>query len=228
MRTANYRILRIPRALVAIGLVAIIGIIGCKTGEAQVGLPAAEQLRYQVQHSTFGNIGTYTNIVQRVGDMTTVRTTAHLLVKILGVGLHREDAERTERWQGGRLISFLGNTKKNDNTIEVKGEAKGDQFVIVSPLGTFAAPAGVQPANPWSTQCLNSTTMMRVDNGKLEKVRVISGPDTAVTINGASVPARQYEIDGTTRYKIWFDHHNIPVMFSVDDDSGEVTFTLEK
>jgi len=44
----------------------------------------------------------------------------------------------------------------------------------------------------------------------------------------ATIPARQYQIDGATRYKIWIDQHDIPVMFVVEDDSGEVTFTLER
>jgi len=189
---------------------------------------SAEQLRYRVQHSVFGNIGTYANLVQTLGDVTTVKTNAHFLVRMLGVGLHREDAERTERWQGGRLMSFFGVTRKNDETIEIKGEAKGNDFVIASPLGIFNAPATVQPANPWSIKCLSSTTMMRVDNGKIEKVRVSGGSPTAVTIDGTSVPAREYDIDGATRYKVWFDQRNIPVMFTVDDDSGKVTFTLER
>ena len=54
---------------------------------------SAEQLRYRVQHSVFGNIGTYANLVQTLGDVTTVKTNAHFLVRMLGVGLHREDAE---------------------------------------------------------------------------------------------------------------------------------------
>src|SRR4051812_49283266 len=212
-----------------IALVSILaGTIGNTLPSAAADAGSTEQLQYQVQHSKFGKIGTYTNMVQRAGDMTTVRTTAHFLVTMLGVGLHREDAERTERWQGGRLMSFFGITKKNDMTMEVKGEASGENFVITSPLGTFTAPATVQPANPWSTKCLNSTTMMRVDNGKLEKVRVAGGTETSVTIEGSTIPARQYEIDGATRYKVWFDLHKVPIMFVIDDDSGKVTFTLEK
>jgi len=215
-------------------LIASLGIfahaIGYTAG-AVAGAEAAtstEELRYRVSHSVFGNIGTYINLVQSVGEMTTVRTTAHFLVTVLGVGLHREDAERTERWQGGRLISFVGITKKNDDSVEVKGEASGGDFVIKSPLGTFTAPATVQPANPWSIKCLHATLMMRVDNGKLEKVRVTGGSETTVMMDGARSSARQYEIDGATRYKIWFDQQNIPIMFSVDDDTGKVTFTLER
>lgn len=226
---------RITRLLL-IASIASLGIFAHATGDgsaaaagaAAAPAPATEQLRYKVRHSVFGNIGTYINLVQSAGDTTTVRTTAHFLVTALGVGLHREDAERTERWQGGRLVSFSSITKKNDNTMEVKGEASGDKFVILSPLGTLTAPATVQPANPWSTGCLHSTTMMRVDNGAIEKVRVTGGGATSVEIDGASVPVREYDIDGTTRYKVWFDQRDIPIMFTVDDDSGKVTFTLER
>jgi hypothetical protein len=204
------------------------GAIGYVAPLAAADSGATEQLRYQVRHSKFGKIGTYTNQVQSTGDTTTVQTTAHFLVTMLGVGLHREDAERTERWRAGRLISFVGTTKKNGDTIQIKGEASGNNFVIHSPLGTFNAPATVQPANPWSVKCLNSTTMMRVDTGKIEKVRVTGGANTSVAIAGATIPARQYEIDGSTRYKIWFDQNNVPIMFTVNDDSGEITFTLER
>src|SRR5438046_10535431 len=144
---------RSGRHLSLIAFVSIfVGMIGNTLPGAAADGGSTEQLRYQVQHSKFGKIGTYTNTVQSAGDMTTVQTTAHFLVTMLGVGLHREDAERTERWQGGRLMSFFGITKKNDATMEVKGEASGDDFVITSPLGTFTATATVQPANPWSAK----------------------------------------------------------------------------
>ena len=226
MRTLGCPITRFRRSAVRLALAAVLGIIANTAGLAASS--STEQLRYRVRHSVFGNIGTYTNTVQTIGDVTTVQTTAHFLVKMLGVGLHREDAERTERWQGGRLMSFVGTTKKNGDTLEVKGEASGNEFVIQSPLGTFTAPGTVQPANPWSAKCLHSTTMMRVDNGEIERVRVSGGAATTVAIGGATVPAHEYEIDGAKRYKIWIDQNDIPLMFVVDDDSGEVTFTLEK
>jgi hypothetical protein len=226
MRTSSFPIMPIRRSVIGLTLVAVLGILAITA--AQAASTSTEQLRYRVRHSVFGNIGTYTNTVQSVGDITTVQTSVHFLVKMLGVGLHREDAERTERWQGGRLVSFVGTTKKNGDTLEVKGEASGNNFVIQSPLGTFTAPGTVQPANPWSAKCLHSTTMMRVDNGEIERVHVSGGAETTVAIGGAAVPVHEYEIDGAKRYKIWIDQNDIPLMFVVDDDSGEVTFTLER
>lgn len=234
MRPPNRRTVLLDWSRVGLSSIALAIIFAGATGYAAItaaafAAPSAtEQMRYRVRHSLYGDIGTYTNVVQSLGDITTVRTTVHLLVTVLGVHLHREDAERTERWQGNRLMSFFGITRKNSSTVEVKGEASGDDFVIKSPLGTFKAPASVQPANPWSARCLESTTMMRVDNGKIERVRVAGGSEAPVVIDGTTVPARQYEIDGASRYKIWFDQRNIPIMFAVDDDSGKITFALER
>jgi hypothetical protein len=191
---------------------------------------STRQLVYSVKHSVFGDIGTYTNVIQTAGNETTVHTTAHFAVKALGIAMHDEDADRTERWSGvgDRLLAFQGTTRKNGKVTEIKGEAKGNNFVIQSPAGTISAPATIRPANPWSAKCLQSTTMMRVDSGKVEQVRISGGGETTVTVGGAKVPAREYEIDGSTKYKVWFDRQDLPVMFVVDDDSGQVTFTLRK
>ncbi len=145
---------------------------------------------------------------------------------MLGVTLHREDAQRTERWQGNRLISFSSVTNKGSGALVVRGEARGNSFVINSPQGTISAPATVHPANPWSANFLSSNTMMRPDSGKLERVRVTGGDESVVNINGRPVRARKYEVDGAERYTVWLDPQGVPVQFVADDDGGKVTFTL--
>jgi hypothetical protein len=213
-----------PRSLVLLAIL-VVGLWG-------YAVPAASntprQLVYDVKHSVFGDIGTYTNQIETDGTETTVKTTAKLEVTALGVSMHTEKAERTERWKGDRLVYFHGVTNKNGDTVEIKGEADGDKFVIESPLGTITAPATVHPANPWSAKSLDSTTMMRVDTGKVEDVKINRGNETTISLDGAKVKVREYEITGSTHYKIWIDKQDIPVKFIVDDDSGEVTFTLKK
>jgi hypothetical protein len=206
-------------------LAAIVAIdpLGGSTDQSRV---STEQLRYTVHHSMFGDIGNYTNDVERTGDATIVRTTAHFMVSMLGVVMRREDDQRVERWLDGRLMSFAGVTRKNAETTELSGRAEGNDFVISSPLGTVIAPANVQPANPWSARCLRSTTMMRVDNGAIENVQVTGGAIDNLVLDGQTIPTRLYDIDGTTRYRLWFDQRNIPVMFVVDDSTGKITFTL--
>jgi hypothetical protein len=117
-------------------------------------------------------------------------------------------------------------TNKGSGATVLKGEARGNSFVISSPTGTITAPATVHPANPWSANFLNSNTMMRPDNGKLEKVNVSGGQQAVVTIDGKPLRARKYEVSGDGRYTVWLDEKGVPVEFIADDDGGKVTFTL--
>ena len=200
-------------------------------GALGIGNAAAEtpaQFVYRVSHSTFGEIGSYANTIQPTRDGVTVQTRVNFEVSMLGVRLYRENAERIEQWQGDRLVSFHGVTDKGKGPVEVKGEARGNSFVISSSQGIVAAPASVHPANPWSANFLHSNTMMRPDSGRVEQVRIGSGQETIVKIDGASIPAVKFEIDGSTRYTVWLDGRGVPVMFVADDDTGKVTFTLAK
>jgi Family of unknown function (DUF6134) len=208
--------------------IAIVGVLGTLAAAGPAAAETPAQFTYRVTHSVFGEIGTYTNTVEPSREGVTVQTRAHFEVKMLGLRVHREDAERTERWQGNRLVAFRGVTDKGDGPVEVKGEARGNSFVITSPQGTTTAPWSVHPANPWSSNFVHSNTMMRPDTGKLEQVRVGAGQETAVNINGTSIPAVKYEVDGSSKYTVWLDGRGVPVKFLVDDDTGKVTFTLAK
>jgi len=216
-------VLLIRSLIIAAGVSAPVAV---GSGTAVAETPA--QFIYRVSHSTFGDIGTYTNTVEPNQNGTTIQTKAHFEVNMLGVRMYCEDAQRTERWQGNRLVSFHGVTDKGSGPVEVKGEARGNGFVITSPLGTINAPASVHPANPWSDNFLSSNTMMRPDSGKIEQVRVGGAQETTVKIDGAAVPAVKFDIDGNTKYTVWLDGRGVPVKFVADDDTGKVTFTLTK
>jgi hypothetical protein len=219
---------RLARQWLGASLLAAALLVGVLGDAARAMAEPPRQLTYDVKHSVFGDIGTYSNLIEASGAIITIKTAAHFLVKALGVGLHREDAQRVEQWQGDRLVFFHGVTVKNGETTEVQGKAAGNNFVIDSPLGTVNAPASVKPANPWSTRSIESTEMMRVDTGKVEKVTVSGGGETNINVAGASTAVKEYDITGATKYKVYIDNHDVPVMFVVDDDSGQVTFTLKK
>lgn len=185
------------------------------------------QLTYRVTHSVYGNIGTYINTIEpSAGGTTTVRTRAHFEVKMIGIKMYSEDAQRIERWQGNRLIWFSGVTDKRGTPMVIKGEARGNNFIISSPEGTITAPANVHPANPWSANFLDSNTMMRVDDGKIEKVRISGGEPVVLNLDGKSVRAQKYDVNGAIRYEVWIDSKGVPVMFVIDEDFGKITFTL--
>jgi hypothetical protein len=216
------------RVATILPVVAIAGLAAFAGARSAAAAGPPTQLVYRVTHSVFGDIGTYTNTIEPVGAGTMVMTSAHFEVKMLGVKMYREDAKRTERWEGNRLVAFDGFTDKGSGPKEVKGVARGNSFVITSPQGTFTAPSSVHPANPWSANFLSSSSMMRPDDGRVEPVRVSGGKPAAVTIEGAPVSTKKYEVDGKDRYTIWIDGRGVPVKFEAPDDTGTVTFTLAK
>src|SRR5262245_52187362 len=72
---------------------------------------------YHVMHPTYGDIGSYTNYIERGADGVHVQTVARIAVKVLGVTLYRENADRTELWKNGRLVYFHAVTTKNGKRV---------------------------------------------------------------------------------------------------------------
>lgn len=215
-----------PTAAFGVWLIVLLGAIGI-TGPARAAAPF--ELDYRVSHSVVGDLGSYSCIVEPLGDAAVqIQSREHLDVRMLGVPLYHLDATNTERWLGNRLISFDAVTDKSNGRVEVRGEASGDHFVITSPQATLATTATVHPVEPCAANFLQSTTILRPDTGALEEVRISGGERTSVTIAGAPVPVRKYVLDGTTRYTVWLDSRNLPVKFVVDDSTGQATFTLAK
>lgn len=210
----------------------IVVTFGVAAGDMVFAPPASaapQKFVYQIRHSTYGRIGTYTNSVETTGDRTTVTTEGRIRVSFLGIVLYRQDFDRVERWVGERLMAFKGLTTTNGRAVEVTGEAAGENFAVTSPNGSYLAPAMVRLANPWSADVLKGEMMLTPDRGQLEDVKVNPGEMTELAINGAKVRARYYEIarlTGEKRYEIWLDEEGTPVMFNVNTRRGLVTFTL--
>jgi len=199
---------------------------------AVAATPAAADSRprytYRVHDAIYGAIGTYSYDVDESGGATTITTEARIRVSFLGIVLYSQDVSRIERWLGDRVVYFHGITKENGHSVEVNGWAEGEQFIIVSPAGRVAAPATIRSASPWSAGAPGSDVVFMPDTGHVVKVRT-SSEETSLTIDGASRQVRRHRIDtldGSERYDVWMDEYRTPVLFSIQDREGTVTFTL--
>jgi len=183
---------------------------------------------YHVEHPTYGDVGTYTNVIIQNGDSVDIQTDLHVAVKVLGVRLFHQDAKRLEHWESGRLISFHGGTDDNGREIDVDGKARDDAFVIQSPLGDFTAPARVHPSNPWSQQCLNTDTMMGTKTGKVMKVAVTDTGIVDVVFDGKPTRLHQYFIDSDKHQVVWLDDSGVVAGFETEEAGTRIRFILEQ
>jgi hypothetical protein len=188
---------------------------------------APEVLQYRVHHATYGDIGSYTNLIDRRGEMTSVRSELHVAVKLLGIVVWRQEASRTEEWRQNRLVSFDGVTVTNGKRLDVHGEARGDHFVISAPRGTIEAPATVHPSNPWSAMVLQPGTMMSTSTGEVTTVGVIGGEVQTVELDGTRRRLRQFDIIGDKHRVVWLDDDRVPVAFRTEERGATVDFILE-
>lgn len=189
---------------------------------------APQILQYEVEHPTYGKIGTYTNIVERHGNSVEVETQLHVAVRMLGIRLFHQDADRLEHWENGRLIAFQSDTDDNGRKIDVTGEAEGNSFVVDSPLGTFTAPSDVHPSNPWSPQLLDTSLMMSTKTGKLMKVVVTDTGMVNVTFDGRTMRLHQYFVDGEKHQVVWVDQDGTIAAFQTEEQGKPIDFILQR
>lgn len=182
--------------------------------------------QYEVEHPTFGHIGTYTNIIEQTGDRTHVETVLHVAIRLLGFVVYRQDATRSEDWHNGRLVAFHGVTTTNGTSVDVTGEARGNTFVITTPDGTTLAPADVRTSNPWSPNFLGAHVVMSTKSGRTEDVRITGGGETPVTFDGKTQLLRQYLVDGQKRGVVWLDARSVPIAFKVWEDGTPIDLVL--
>lgn len=190
---------------------------------------AKQELVYQVKHSKHGNLGTYTNVIERSGQETKVSTEGKLSVSLIGVPLFRQTFSRVETWRDGRIVAFRGVTTEDGKSQELSGKAQGDSFVLTTPEGTVTAPADVRIANPWSLDSIKGTSMLTPDKGRLEKVTLAKKEPETLNIRGRATPTEQYEIkrESAKSYKVWLDEAGTVVKFAAVEPDETITFTLD-
>jgi hypothetical protein len=202
---------------------------GAMFGIAFLAAPAdaaREVYTYRVIHPTYGDIGTYTNTVDRSGEDASVQTELKIAVRKIGIVVYRQEARRAEHWRNDKLVSFEGVTVTNGDKLEVRGEARGNGFAITTPSGTVIAPGNVHPSNPWSAMVLNTDYMMSTKTGRLIHVRVSGGEEQPVALAGSTMRLHQYEIVGDKRQFVWLDSSGTPVAFRTEEDGAPVDFVL--
>ena len=183
---------------------------------------------YAVKHPQHGDIGTYTNRVQRNGDTVTVDTDVRIQVKVAFVPVYRLEADRREEWKGGRLTSYSSVTRKNGDEIRVTGRAEGDKFVIEGPSGRIVAPADVVPMNPWNLDITKADVVMASESGKIYDARLTGRNEATLVIGDQQVPTKHFEVAADTKHELWFDPQGRVVQFATVDDGKKVSFVLRR
>lgn len=219
---------RTGRIFFALSVIAGWAVAPGSLGGGAFGDIPAKVYDYRVVHPVYGDIGSYTNIIEDRGDEISVRNKFRVQVKVLFAVAYEQKGENSELWRAGRIVSFEGKTRKNGKKSAVRGYADGESFIIDGKRGRVVAPANVFPNNPWSTNILTTDTLMGTSSGTLYRVKSTEGAERVIQVDGKPVKTRYFKVDGDAQYEIWFDESGVPVKFTDIGKDTTITYRLAR
>lgn len=206
---------------------AIAGVLGLSVlGGAAPALAGQQLYTYSVVHPIYGEIGTFTDMIDRSPGAMRIDAHLRIAVKVLGVIAYREESDTTEVLQGNRLVSLRSVTDKDGRHLEVHGEAQGDQFMVNATAGSYAAPATIAPSDPWLVKHTGEELVVSTSTGKMVSVHISGGAYDMVSMGDASVPARHYIVNGDKQQEVWLDNREIPIKFRSVENGTPIDFVL--
>jgi hypothetical protein len=182
---------------------------------------------YAVTNPSYGKIGTLTQTIDRSPEATRVESHLRLAVEQLGIVIYRQNCDATEILNGDRLVSLQSATELNGRHFEVHGEAQGDQFVVHTAAGSATGPASTAPSDPWALKHTGEQSIVHPSTGHLASVQISGGDREIISINGGSVSARHFAVDGENHGDVWLDDLGVPIMFRTVEDGTPVDFVLQ-
>lgn len=207
---------------------AIAGALGLSAMAATAPALAGQQVyTYSVVHPIYGEIGTFTDTIERSAEATRIDSHLRVSVKLLGVTAYREESDATEILHGNRLVSLQSVTNKDGRHLEVHGEARGDQFMVNCTIGNFAAPGTISPSDPWVLKRTGEDLVVSTSTGKIVHVQISGGDYETISVNGGSVSARHFVVNGDKRQEVWLDNREVPIMFRTVEDGTPIDFVLQ-
>ncbi len=194
---------------------------------AAPALAGPQVYHYAVMHPIYGDIGTFTDTIDRDAEGTRIDSQLRIAVKLLGVVAYREESDATEILRGNRLMSLHSVTNKDGRHLEVHGEAKGDRFMVNCTLGTFAGPSSVSPSDPWVLKHTGEEVVVSTSTGRIVHVQISGGDYDKVALNGSEVAARHFVVNGDKRQEVWLDSQQVPIKFRTIEDGTPIDFVLQ-
>jgi hypothetical protein len=181
---------------------------------------------YTIIHPLYGEIGTFTDTINRSGEVTRIDSRLRVAVSLLGIVVYRQESDITEVLRGTRLISLQSTTDKDGVHVEVYGKAQGEQFLVNATAGAFAGPATVAPSDPWLLKGIGEGTVVFTDTGRIVAVNISGGGNEMLSMNGVTVSARHFIVMGEKRQDVWLDDQEMPIMFRVTEQGSPIEFIL--
>ncbi len=152
---------------------------------------------------------------------------SHASYSVLGLQLYHFSQDLYERWSGGELQSFVGDT--NDDGTRFYGELtrKPEHYEVVLNGKPLQLPHDAFPASVWQYRITEQHLLFSLSEFKLMKVQVSERSET-IRIDGKPLDTRRFDFTGEWKATLWFDRDKQVVQFQYPVEGREVLVTLDR
>ena len=173
-------------------------------------------------------IGTDTFDITREGDLTRVKVTTHVQVKIAFITAYRYDHTENGTWKGRELVSFTSTTDDNGKAHEIAAAQKSGKVALTVDGASSAAPKTIQPAVLWGVEVARQPQIFDPANGKRMAVKVQDLGHETVPIDGVPQQLTHVKLSGPFARDAWFDDEGLVKMTLLGSDKSQITSQLRQ
>lgn len=142
-------------------------------------------------------IGHHAFEIAPTGDGVRIETRAEFEVKLLLITAFEYDHRNTEIWRDGCLQAIDARTDSNGKQYSVRGQARGDAFVVATTEGERRLGDCVASFAYWDRELLlQRRQLLNSQAGEYVPVRMDSLGRDRIRIGGRDVPVERYALKG--------------------------------
>lgn len=212
-------------SVAALGAVAVSPVLAAPQGTSDA--PAHVHRVFDVLRQG-SKIGNETYDVTHKGDMTSVKVTSHVLVKIAFITAYRYDRTETETWKGSQLVAFKSTTDDNGKAHEISASQAGGKITLTVDGEAAPVSKGIAPASIWGLEIAKHSQLFDPGTGKRMSARAEDLGDETMEMHGAPRQLKHLKLSGQFERELWFDEQGLVKMSMIGSDNSTITSELRQ
>ena len=163
-------------------------------------------------------IGTHIFLFTKKDENLIVNSKINFIIKKLGVTLYKYEAEGTEVYNNGNLISFNSKTNQNKKTKYVNIEVNSDAFIIDGSSYKGEAPLNYIIGTWWNHEIVSAKAQISAVSGRIIEQKVVFLGKETIEINGNNLNTLHFNFSSTDKRlaknkklntDVWYDEENL-------------------
>ncbi len=150
-------------------------------------------------------IGERTTRFERDGDDLIVETESRIKIKIAFITVYGRSEQMREVRRHGNLAEFVSEIDDDGDKHRVEAVRGEDGLIINGHAHSYVAPDGIVPATYWNIETVSANALLEGKKGEVLDVETVPAGRGALNVNGTTVHADRYRMNGDEEMDLWYD-----------------------